>query len=166
MGRILGIAGKQRKHIFEASAFYCGAILRILPPMIHVTAGVIRRGDAFLIARRGPADRLAGRWEFPGGKVEPGESPKACLRRELAEELGVEARVGRLLGRTVHRYPGKTILLLFYEARVAKGRIRACEHDATAWVTPAEMAHYVFAPADRAFVDLLRAGLIPTAIPR
>jgi 8-oxo-dGTP diphosphatase len=127
--------------------------------MIHVTAGVIRKGDSILIARRGPTDRLAGLWEFPGGKVESGETPEACLRRELREELGIEAQIGRLLARVVHRYPEKTILLLFFEAQIQSGEIRPCEHDATAWVSPAEMGAYVFAPADRTFVDRLKTLL-------
>ena len=114
----------------------------------------------FLIARRGPGDRLAGMWEFPGGKIEPGESPERCLQRELLEELGIDVRVGRLLAETIHDYPDRTVQLLFYEAVPMRGELRAREHDATAWVSPAEMARYDFAPADRPFVRDLQAGRI------
>ena len=85
-------------------------------PLI-VTAGVIRSDDTVLIARResGP---LAGRWEFPGGKLEPGESPEACLARELQEELGLEVQVGDIFAVVYHEYPSGPILLLAYACRL------------------------------------------------
>ncbi|MEW6399341.1 MAG: (deoxy)nucleoside triphosphate pyrophosphohydrolase [Bacillota bacterium] len=90
-------------------------ILRGYP--LIVTAGVIRKDDAVLIARResGP---LAGQWEFPGGKLEPGESPEACLARELREELGLEVEVGDIFAVVYHEYPSGPVLLLGYTCRL------------------------------------------------
>jgi len=130
------------------------------PAPLQVTAGVLRRGGALLIARRGPGDALAGQWEFPGGKIEPGETPEACLVRELREELGVETRVVRFLTRTTHSDFHRTVELLFYEVELVRGAPRPLCHDAIAWVAPAEMAGYDFAPADRPFVALCVAGAL------
>lgn len=85
-------------------------------PLI-VTAGVVRRGDTVLIARRASGP-LAGQWEFPGGKLEPGESPETCLARELREELGLEVQVEEVLAVVYHEYPERPVLLLAYLCRL------------------------------------------------
>jgi 8-oxo-dGTP diphosphatase len=131
--------------------------------LILVTAAVIRRGRRILVARRAGDDALAGMWEFPGGKLHPGESPEACLVREISEELGIAVAVVRALGSNEHRYPERTVRLLFYEAEVLSGRVKLAAHDRFAWVFPAEMAAYVFAPADRPMVAHIvgNGGVVP-----
>ena len=134
--------------------------------MIHVTAGVIRKDDRVLIARRPPGDALEGLWEFPGGKIEKGESSETCLARELHEELGIVVRVGRHLGSNTHAYPDKTVELLFFEVALVEGTPHPHEHDCMAWVTIPELSQYTFAPADVPFVEeLLRRALPATQGP-
>ena len=93
-------------------------------------------------------------WELPGGKVEPGESPEACLERELAEELGIETRVGALVASHRHAYADRTIELSAYEVELIAGEPRPREHSELRWVAPDELACYELVPAD---VPLLRA---------
>jgi 8-oxo-dGTP diphosphatase len=129
--------------------------------ILLVTAAVITDGDRVLVARRAQGHHLAGYWEFPGGKIEDGESPEQCLRRELEEELDVEVEVGELLCRSSHTYDDRTITLLAYEARlprrVARERLRSNSHDAVRWLAVAELVEIRLAPADRPVVELLLA---------
>lgn len=125
---------------------------------IRVTAAVLRRGEKILIAQRATG-ALAGLWEFPGGKLEAGESPEVCLARELFEELGVHARIGEALTATVHHYPQISIELLVYRAEIVEGEPQAREHAAVAWVTIDELASYELAPADLPAVAKLREEL-------
>ncbi len=124
--------------------------------MVQVTAAVIEVDGRVLIARRPPGRRRGGLWEFPGGKLEPGEEPRDALRRELREELGVDAEIGELLVRHVHAYEDFTIELSSYRARLVDGTPQAREHDALAWVAPERLADYEFPAADAPTVDLLR----------
>lgn len=127
--------------------------------MILVTAAVLREGDRYFIARRAPGERLAGFWEFPGGKVDPGESPEAAMARELREELCIDATVGELLADVTHDLDGpRPVRLLFYAIERYTGTIRLQDHDDARWVSAAEMASYEFAPADRPFVAQLRGN--------
>lgn len=129
-----------------------------------VTAGVIRRDDAVLIARRqsGP---LAGLWEFPGGKLEPGESPEECLARELREELDLDVEVGDIFCVVYHRYPGRPVLLLAYSCRTTGDSgydltAAACREQAPSlWVRVADLHRYAFAPADRPIAAKLRQSV-------
>lgn len=112
---------------------------------IRVVAAVITRADgAVLLARRAPGRAHAGLWEFPGGKLEPGESPEACLARELREEFGVEAAIGPYLATGA----AGPIELLGYRARIVAGEPGLSDHDALAWVAPADLAAYPMPPAD------------------
>lgn len=114
-------------------------------PTVRVAAAVITRADgAVLIARRRPGLAHAGLWEFPGGKLEPGEAPEACLARELREELGVEVAVG------AHLATGRDgpIELLGYSASLVAGVPQLSDHDAIAWVAPADLAGFAMPPAD------------------
>lgn len=86
-----------------------------------VVAAVIRRGGRILIARRRDGGERSGQWEFPGGKVEPGEGEPEALRREILEELGCEVEVGRLLARHRHRYPDLDVELAFYACELPPG---------------------------------------------
>ncbi len=122
---------------------------------IHVVAGVIRdaRGR-FLLARRTEGRDLAGLWEFPGGKVEPGESPEAALVRELREELGIEARVGDPLIRVPQQYPDKRLVLDVRQVEF-RGVPKGLDGQALAWVPLAKLASYPMPPADRPVVAAL-----------
>lgn len=124
--------------------------------MTRVTAAVIERSGRFLIAQRKPGLRFAGVWEFPGGKVEPGETPEAGLRREIAEELAIEIAVGAPLGAFRHSGPDLAIELLAFRAEWIGGRIVLHDHAEVRWVTPAEMPDFDFALPDRDLVRLLR----------
>ena len=122
---------------------------------IHVVAGVIRdvRGRV-LLARRTDGRDLAGLWEFPGGKVEPGETPEAALVRELREELGIEARVDEALIRVPQQYPAKRLVLDVRHVRFT-GTPRGLDGQALAWVPPARLGSYPMPPADRPVVAAL-----------
>ena len=90
---------------------------------VLVAAGVLIEGGRVLLTQRKAGTHLAGAWEFPGGKVGPGEDPRTALRRELAEELGIDATAGEIVDVTFHRYEdaGKAVLLLFFEATRSAG---------------------------------------------
>src|SRR5215475_7035514 len=87
---------------------------RLVADLVHVVAAVIQRESRYLITRRSEGTHLAGLWEFPGGKVGTAESPEAALRRELREELGVDALVGDLMETVTWSYPEKTVRILFF----------------------------------------------------
>jgi 8-oxo-dGTP diphosphatase len=119
---------------------------------LRVTAGVVWKEGSVLLARRSGDDPLSGCWEFPGGRIEPGETPEACLGRELLEELGIRVRVRRLLDTVCHEYPEKRVELLFIEADYDSGDISLGIHDDVAWVAPADLPKYDLAAADDVFV--------------
>jgi 8-oxo-dGTP diphosphatase len=118
--------------------------------MINVTAAVMIREGKVLIARRAAGRHLGGKWEFPGGKVEQGETPEECLARELKEEFEVEVKVGGFLMESVFHYDdvGTTIRLLAYQTEYLGGNFRLRDHDKTEWVSPDELKKYELAPAD------------------
>ncbi|AKC87297.1 Nudix family hydrolase [Pseudoxanthomonas suwonensis] len=124
---------------------------------IHVVAGVITdvRGRV-LLARRGEDSDLAGLWEFPGGKREPGETSEAALVRELHEELGIEAEVGDPLIEVPQEYPGKRLRLEVRAIRRWKGTPRGREGQALTWVAPERLARYSMPSADVPVVGALR----------
>ena len=121
--------------------------------MIDVVAAVVMRNGKYMIARRAPGKHLAGYWEFPGGKIEEGESPEDSLQREIEEEFGVYAQVGAYLGENVHDYGDKTVRLMAYEATVVQDIHQSMDHDQIEWVELNQMDDYPLAPAD---VPLLR----------
>lgn len=124
-----------------------------------VSAAVLRRAGCIMIAQRRPTDHYAGLWEFPGGKVEPGETPGQALQRELREECDVEIAVGGLVAEVVHEHPGGAIRLLAFDCRVESGEPRPVLCAALRWVTPGELRSFPMSPADRIVVDrLLDAG--------
>ena len=124
--------------------------------MIRVTAAVIIDSGKVLIAKRKPPGKMPGMWEFPGGKIEKGETPEQCLRRELHEELGVEAAIGECIGTNVHQYEFYKIELVAYKARITAGEIGLKEHSDMAWVEAQDLVKYPFAPADLPFVEMIR----------
>jgi 8-oxo-dGTP diphosphatase len=116
---------------------------------LAVTAAIIERDGRVLIARRPPGARHAGEWEFPGGKVEEGETGPQCLARELEEELGLTVEVGRLLGEVVHDYGDLRVRLMAFQASITGGAPRDIECSAHAWPTPGELSLYELLPPDR-----------------
>lgn len=121
--------------------------------MMAVVAAVIRRGGRIMLCQRRPGAHNGLKWEFPGGKIEPGESPEAALARELMEELDIRVEVGRILDAVCHRYADRDVLVLFYDCRIAKGEPRTVDCNAVAWAVPEDIRSYDFAGADRAFVE-------------
>ena len=116
--------------------------------MIEVVAALIWDGDRFLICQR-PKKKARGLlWEYVGGKVEPGETKQEALIRECREELDVTITVGDVFMDVVHEYPDITVHLTLFHASIAEGTIRLLEHNAIAWITPAEIPDYDFCPAD------------------
>jgi 8-oxo-dGTP diphosphatase len=128
--------------------------------MKAVAAAFIVQGGAILIAKRS-GDALAGCWEFPGGKVEENETPRACLQREILEELGIHVKIGEHLGDSVYQTPEKSVHLHLFRAEWSRGRLRINEHETIRWVTPDRLGAYRFAPADLPFVNRLISGDIP-----
>jgi 8-oxo-dGTP diphosphatase len=124
---------------------------------IVVLAGVIERDDAFLLTRRLTGTHLAGTWEFPGGKCEPDETHEACLRRELAEELGVDAHVGEEIFAITHAYAERTVELHFRKCSIA-GDPRPLLGQEMKWVSRAEFHTLEFPEADRELIERLRRG--------
>jgi len=126
-----------------------------------VVAGLIIGDDGrVLIAQRRADQALPLQWEFPGGKVEPGEAPVAALARELGEELGVAVEVGRVWDVLFHPYPDFDLVMLVYACRIVAGEPRAVEVAAVAWVAPGELPAWDVLPADRPLVDrLVREGI-------
>ena len=126
---------------------------------IHVVAGVIRdaRGR-ILLARRTEGRDLSGSWEFPGGKVEPGERPEAALIRELKEELGIDVNEACLAPFvfTSHAYDSFHLLMPLYLCRRWSGVVTAREHAGLAWVKPNKLSDYPTPPADEPLVAWLR----------
>jgi 8-oxo-dGTP diphosphatase len=121
---------------------------------IVVAAAIVERGGRFLMARRLQGTHLEGLWEFPGGKVDPGESLEACLARELTEELGVEAAVGPLRWSTTHDYPSKRVELHFFDCAI-EGEPRPLLGQELRWVSRAELATLPLPEADAGLVALL-----------
>lgn len=124
-----------------------------LPPIV-VLAAVIERAGRFLVCRRLPGTHLAGLWEFPGGKCEPGETHEACLARELLEELGVAASVGKELIVVEHAYADRAVRLHFRRCELAGEPTPALGQELR-WVTAAELRALELPEADQALVELL-----------
>jgi 8-oxo-dGTP diphosphatase len=123
---------------------------------IKVTAAILEKDGKIIIAQRKSNDHLAGLWEFPGGKVESGEKPEACLGRELNEEFDIDVAVGEYLGSNVHHYDHISIELMAFRATWVSGAIKMNDHKAYSWVTVEQLSEFDFAPADIPFVNMLR----------
>ena len=116
--------------------------------VIRVTAALIEKDGKILIAQRNGEGNQALKWEFPGGKIDPGETPEQCLSRELKEELNLDIRVGELLDTINFDYPTWTIQLLVYRAEIVGGEMRLNVHNDVRWVARSEISSYDFCPAD------------------
>lgn len=106
---------------------------------IPVVAGLLIKDKMVLVGQRPEHNSLAGQWEFPGGKIEIGESPEQALARELNEELGIDAQIGELKLACTHSYSDVGIIILFYEVRLWKGAPKAMHHMQLDWVYPEEL---------------------------
>ena len=116
--------------------------------MIRVVAGIIIKGNTILIARRAAHKAMAGKWEFPGGKIEEGESPERALEREILEEFGAVIRTDRYMSSNRHDYGDFQIELLAYRASYIQGDFELTDHDQIAWVSKDELSNYDLAEAD------------------
>jgi mutator protein MutT len=121
---------------------------------ILVTAAIIERNGQFLVTRRQPGAHLAGTWEFPGGKCDPGEPLNACMVRELREELGIAAVVGDEVFTTVHDYADRRVELHFYRCQSSDDPLPLLGQEMQ-WVAREELGRLEFPPADRALISLL-----------
>lgn len=131
--------------------------VRVATPRKHiaVVGAVIERDGLILCAQRAPGGEVGGLWEFPGGKIEPGETPRAALEREVREELHCEVAVGQEVATTTHEYGFGAITLTTYRCRLVAGEPLLAEHAAVAWLAPADLPTLAWAPADIPAVALL-----------
>jgi 8-oxo-dGTP diphosphatase len=129
--------------------------------MKQVVAALIVKNGLILACQRTRHQAMPLKWEFPGGKIEDGEQPRAAMRRELEEELGIVAEVGREVARIVHRYPGGgAIELRFFDVRNYRGELENRIFREIRWATPQELLDLDFLDADLGLVKDLAAGKI------
>jgi 8-oxo-dGTP diphosphatase len=127
---------------------------------ILVTAGILTRDDQILICQRHRSDAYGLQWEFPGGKVRNGEELKAALRRELEEELAIEAEIGIEVFRLRHRYPDRYVEVVFFSVPEFRGQARNQVFEAITWARRAELSQFNFLEADRELVSRIARGEI------
>ena len=118
------------------------------PNPLHVTCAIIERDGLVLAAQRSRVMRMPLRWEFPGGKIEPGESPETCLQRELLEEMGIRVSIQRAMPPSTHRYPAFTVTLHPFVCELLSGEMVLNEHRAVAWLKPEELSALNWLEAD------------------
>lgn len=124
--------------------------------MINVLCGIITNSERqIFIARRKPGKSMAGKWEFPGGKLEHGETERACLQRELIEELGMHVKVGERIGVNEHHYETFSIRLIAYQCEFISATYVLTDHDAYEWVSREELVNFELAEADVPFLELI-----------
>jgi len=122
---------------------------------IQVVAAVLERDGNYLIARRAHHKSLPGKWEFPGGKIESGESSEVALERELNEEFGIKTLIGKHLISTSYSYPEISIELIAFEVKYLSGDFILSDHDKIDWVKASNFRKYDFAEADIPIIDFL-----------
>jgi 8-oxo-dGTP diphosphatase len=134
---------------------YAACVVSLQPPTIRVVAAMVARDGRYLITQRRPSAVLPLLWEFPGGRVETGESDQAALKRELQERLAADIAVGDLISYVSHRYEHYTVELYLYECTLMSESVRpVAVHDAR-WVLSQEFDEYEFTPADEASMTKL-----------
>jgi len=124
-----------------------------------VTAAIILKDNKVLIAQRAPGENLAGKWEFPGGKIETGETPQECVKREIREELEVNIEVLDFFGESIYEYHSGTIKLMAYWCKWILGEFTLNVHSQIVWVNRQQLDLYDFAPADLPLVEKLKSVL-------
>ena len=127
--------------------------------MKQVTAAIIVRKGTVLLTRRKDGEALAGFWEFPGGKVEEGETPQECLQRELNEELGLTTVAGILLAECTYHYDHGSFNLIALKTELISGEPKLTVHDKAEWVNIDDLESYNLAPADKLLVHTIRKVL-------
>ena len=131
------------------------------PSPVRVAAALIMKDGRFLICRRPVHKARGGLWEFPGGKLEPGESAAEALTRECREELGVTVIPGPVYMRLTHEYPDLTVELILLQVEEFTGELTLLEHSELRWIKPAEIDGFDFCPADGVILDRLRREGLP-----
>ncbi|MBI5639626.1 MAG: (deoxy)nucleoside triphosphate pyrophosphohydrolase [Nitrospirae bacterium] len=130
---------------------------------LQVACAIIERGGSVLATQRSTTMSLPLKWEFPGGKIAPGELPAECLRRELIEELGLSITVGRALPQHTHSYQNFTVTLHPFVCTIASGEITLHEHAALSWLPPEDLHALDWADADlpviQTYIDSLKAAI-------
>ena len=126
---------------------------------IHVTCAIIERDGLVLAAQRGVSMRMPLKWEFPGGKVEPGEGAEAGLHRELMEEMDLRVVVKRTMPLAKHLYPAFTVTLHPFVCAIRSGEMTLNEHHAVVWLKPDDLPTLDWVEADQAVVETYRQGL-------
>lgn len=116
--------------------------------MIVVSAGIVVRDGRIMLCQRRPGDRMGLKWEFPGGKLESGESPQQALERELREELAIETRTGRIFDVRYEVSGDRSLLLLFFRSEILTGEPQPIECNAIEWARPDDLTQYDLAPSD------------------
>ena len=125
--------------------------------MIDVVAAVIRNDkEKILIAQRNLKKSQGGLWEFPGGKIEAGETKEDALIREIKEEMCIDIEVERYLDENEFIYPEKTINLIALECKIINGKIQLMEHEDVKWISKEELGNFEFAPADGFIVEAIK----------
>ena len=123
--------------------------------IIQVVAAVMVQDGKVLVAQRPEGCKHGGKWEFPGGKIDAGETPEEALSRELAEELGIHAHISEFLGEVIHQYSTATILLQAFRVSSWKGQITLLEHQKIVFVKPEELAFIDMTDADRQLLGII-----------
>ena len=123
--------------------------------MIKVTGGLIQSCGKFLVARRGPNESSPGLWEFPGGKLEDGETLEDCIKRELTEELGIYSKIGKLYFQYEYHYNKISFDLYFFKVNSYEGSIHLSVHDELKWITVSDIDKSMFLPGDGPLIDKL-----------
>lgn len=126
---------------------------------IHVACAIIEQNGLVLAAQRSEAMSLPLKWEFPGGKIDPGESPEECLKRELMEEMSVEIVLGQPLPPVTHQYPTFIVTLYPFTCTITSGEITLHEHAAITWLPPEQLHTLGWAEADWPVIESYRERL-------
>lgn len=125
-----------------------------------VAIALIEREGKYLITRRLPEDSFGGLWEFPGGKLDPGEDLETCLRREIREELGIQVKVVSRVQLVEHRYPNRLLMFHCFSCSIVEGEPQPIECSDFRWVTPGELTGFEFPPASEPIIqNLMKGGL-------
>jgi len=124
--------------------------------VIQVAAGLVFKQGRLLITQRNESDHLGGMWEFPGGKIEPGETFEQCLCRELREELEIDVEVSELVETISHQYPERKVLIKFFRCNIILGEPKLLDCQNLEWVEVDELDNYEFPPADAQLIERLR----------
>lgn len=126
---------------------------------IRVAAAVIRDKNRIFATARGYGD-FKGKWEFPGGKIEVGETPQEALRREIIEELDTEIRVGELIDTIEYDYPDFHLSMECFWCEIVNGKLKLKEHEAAKWLTREELHSVEWLPADAELIDQIKGDLV------